>query len=170
MMIVVRGAVVWLRSCTRVAIEPAAAHRQASDAKPTRKNSTNQPATGATRAIIDLYSVNDMPTRAAATISTTWERASSELPTTLPMSNCRIGTAAARISTIRDSFSVTTDCAICMPNVIAENMNRIANAKVAIISAIAADSLPSSGTMVRSVCARICVASTPLAAAFCSIW
>ena len=66
-------------------------------------------------AIIGLNSVNDIPVNATVTISATWPRAMRELPTTLPISRCRMGTAAARISTMRDSFSVTTDWAICMP-------------------------------------------------------
>ena len=41
------------------------------------------------------------------------------LPAILPHSIARMGTAAARISTTRLSFSCTTLCAIDMPNVMA---------------------------------------------------
>ena len=55
-----------------------------------------------------------MPT---ATSSTTCPSASTLLPMILPQSMARIGTAAARISTTRLSFSCTTLCEIVMPKV-----------------------------------------------------
>ena len=56
------------------------------------------------------------PMSPTPTKSTIWARAISELPTTLPTSSCRTGTALTRISTIRDCFSSTTLGAIVIPN------------------------------------------------------
>ena len=50
------------------------------------------------------------------------------LPTILPSSSWWAGTAAVRISMTRDCFSVVTDWAICMPNIIEEPMNSTAKA------------------------------------------
>ena len=56
--------------------------------------------------------------RPTPTKRTIWPSASTTLPSTLPASSCRNGTALTRISTTRDCFSSTTLVAMVIPNVI----------------------------------------------------
>ena len=98
-----------------MASDPATAHSPASATKPRTKKITNQPATGAITSRMSAWPVASSPSSDAAAITTICESASTVLPITLPHSSARIGTAAARISTTRLSFSCTTLCAIIMP-------------------------------------------------------